>query len=200
MKSTRNLWWTLLLWPLLLTARDNHANDHVQWSHDIAAFGAADRAHPPAPDAVLFIGSSSIRLWTTLATDFPQVRTINRGFGGSEIDDSTYFADRIVAPYRPGAIVMYAGDNDLADGDTSAARAEDFAGLRAQGARGRPGRADRLHRDQAERGAPGAAAPDPPGQRQGARLGGLAAWRWLSGRLHADARPGWPAAIEVVWR
>jgi lysophospholipase L1-like esterase len=126
MKSTRNLWWTLLLWPLLLTARDNHGSDHVQWSHDIAAFRAADRAHPPAPGAVLFIGSSSIRLWTSLAADFPQVRTINRGFGGSEIDDSTYFADRIVAPYRPGAIVMYAGDNDLADGDSPQRVLEDF--------------------------------------------------------------------------
>jgi lysophospholipase L1-like esterase len=89
---------------------------HAQWRGEIAAFEAADRAQPPAPGAVLFIGSSSMRLWTTLAGDFPERHTINRGFGGSEIDDATHFADRIVAPYRPSAIVMYAGDNDIAAG------------------------------------------------------------------------------------
>jgi lysophospholipase L1-like esterase len=109
----------LALLPILgLTHERDAANDHVIWSKDIAAFEAADRAQPPAPGAVLFIGSSSIRFWTTLASDFPEVRTINRGFGGSEINDSTWFADRIVAPYKPSAIVMYAGDNDIAAGDS----------------------------------------------------------------------------------
>ena len=127
MKTLRNLLLFLLLWPLLATARDNRENDHAQWNAEIAAFQAGDRAHPPAPGAVLFIGSSSIRLWTSLAADFPGVRTLNRGFGGSEIDDSTYFADRIVAPYRPRAIVIYAGDNDLQDGDSPAHVRDDFA-------------------------------------------------------------------------
>ncbi|HXD36883.1 MAG TPA: SGNH/GDSL hydrolase family protein [Rhodanobacter sp.] len=126
MRGMRNLLPILLLWPLLATARDNRENDHAQWRADIAAFQAEDRAHPPAPGAVLFIGSSSIRLWKTLAADFPGVRTINRGFGGSEIDDATHFADRIVTPYHPRAIVMYAGDNDLADGDSPQHVLEDF--------------------------------------------------------------------------
>ncbi len=108
-------------------ARDNHANDHAQWQADIAAFQAADRAAPPPRGAVLFIGSSSIRLWKTLAADFPGVATINRGFGGSQIDDATFFADCLVAPYHPRAIVMYAGDNDLADGDSPAHVRDDFA-------------------------------------------------------------------------
>jgi lysophospholipase L1-like esterase len=109
----------LALLPVLgLTHERDAANDHAIWSKDIAAFEAADRAQPPAPGAVLFIGSSSIRFWTTLASDFPELRTINRGFGGSEINDSTFFADRIVAPYKPSAIVMYAGDNDIAAGDS----------------------------------------------------------------------------------
>jgi len=127
MKTLRNLLLFLLLWPLLATARDNRENDHAQWSAEIAAFQAGDRTHPPAAGAVLFIGSSSIRLWTSLATDFPGVRTINRGFGGSEIDDATFFADRIVAPYRPRAIVIYAGDNDLQDGDSPSHVRDDFA-------------------------------------------------------------------------
>ncbi len=119
----------VLLWllPALALARDNRPNDHAQWNTAIAAFQAADRAHPPVSGAVLFIGSSSIRFWKTLASDFPGVKIINRGFGGSEIDDATFFADRIVAPYHPCAIVMYAGDNDLADGDNPIHVRDDFA-------------------------------------------------------------------------
>ncbi|HET6431653.1 SGNH/GDSL hydrolase family protein [Dyella sp.] len=108
-----------LLLPMLAIARKHdRPNDHDQWANELAVFAAADRAHPPAPGAVLFVGSSSIRLWATLAEDFPIWRTVNRGFGGSEIDDATYYADRLVTPHRPSAIVMYAGDNDIADGDS----------------------------------------------------------------------------------
>lgn len=126
--KNRYVWWfCLLLLPLSAVARDNHANDHAQWNPAIAVFRAADHANPPPPGGVLFIGSSSIRFWKNLASDFPEVKTINRGFGGSEIDDATYFADRIVAPYHPRAIVLYAGDNDLADGDSPAHVRDDFA-------------------------------------------------------------------------
>src|SRR5574337_1278033 len=125
----KNMLFLLLLLTLPLPARalDNHENNHARWNAAIAAFQAQDHVHPTAPGAVLFIGSSSIRLWKSLAADFPGVTTLNRGFGGSEIDDATFFADRIVAPYRPRAIVMYAGDNDLADGDSPARVREDFA-------------------------------------------------------------------------
>ncbi len=116
----------LFLLPALVLGRDNRANDHAQWGAAIAAFQAQDQAQPPASGAVLFVGSSSIRFWKTLASDFPDVSTINRGFGGSEIDDVTFFADRIVAPYHPRAIVLYAGDNDLADGDSPAHVRDDF--------------------------------------------------------------------------
>lgn len=118
----------LALLPVLGIAHERDAaNDHALWSRDIAAFEAADQAHPPAPGAVLFIGSSSIRFWTSVASDFPEVRTINRGFGGSEIADSTFFADRIVAPYHPRAIVMYAGDNDIEAGNSPKQVRDDFA-------------------------------------------------------------------------
>ena len=88
------------------------------WQHDIDRLVADDSAHPPPRHGVLFVGSSSIRMWTTLTADFPGVPVINRGFGGSAIADATYFADRIVVPYRPRLIVMYAGDNDIAEGCT----------------------------------------------------------------------------------
>ncbi len=109
----------LALWPLLASALDKAPVDTPpQWEPQIAAFEAADRTQPPPQDAVLFIGSSSIEHWKSLSADFPGVAVINRGFGGSELPDSTYYADRIVAPYHPRAIVLYAGDNDIQDGHT----------------------------------------------------------------------------------
>lgn len=84
-----------------------------KWEKDIAAFEAKDKENPPEKGAIVFVGSSSIRFWTTVAEDFPHHRVINRGFGGSQITDSVEFADRIVIPYAPRMVVMYAGGNDL---------------------------------------------------------------------------------------
>jgi lysophospholipase L1-like esterase len=83
---------------------------------EILAFEASDRTNPPPKRPVLFVGSSSIRLWKTLAEDLPGHRVINRGFGGSEISDSVHYANRIVIPYKPRMIVMYAGGNDIHNG------------------------------------------------------------------------------------
>jgi lysophospholipase L1-like esterase len=88
-------------------------NEHSRWEKEIAAFEASDRTNPPPQGAILFIGSSSIRMWRTLAQDFPQHQVINRGFGGSEVTNSYHFAERIVFPYAPKLIVLYAGGNDL---------------------------------------------------------------------------------------
>jgi lysophospholipase L1-like esterase len=83
-----------------------------RWEKDIAAFEAADLASPPPQGEVVFIGSSTIRLWD-LKGSFPDVKAINRGFGGSEMQDSTRYVDRIVVPYSPRLVVVYAGDNDI---------------------------------------------------------------------------------------
>jgi len=105
-----------LLPPLLLIALFCLAATDAPFEKEIRAFEQADRDHAPPKDAVLFIGSSSIRLWDTLAKDFPDVPVINRGFGGSRIADSVRYADRIAIPYHPRKIVLYAGDNDIAAG------------------------------------------------------------------------------------
>ena len=85
----------------------------AKWEKEIAAFEASDREQPPKKGGIVFIGSSSIRLWKTLAEDFPRHNVLNRGFGGSEVEDSVHFADRIVIPYAPRMIVLYAGGNDI---------------------------------------------------------------------------------------
>ncbi len=89
---------------------------NVAWAQDMVQFAKADQATPPAKGGILFIGSSSIRMWETLAADFPGQNVINRGFGGSEVRDSTWYADRIVTPYAPCKVFFYAGDNDLNSG------------------------------------------------------------------------------------
>jgi lysophospholipase L1-like esterase len=86
-----------------------------KWEKDIAAFEAQDAKTPPPKNAVLFVGSSSIRLWN-LKESFPDRRTINRGFGGSELADSVHYAKRIILPHQPRIVVLYAGDNDIANG------------------------------------------------------------------------------------
>ena len=101
-------------------------HNYAKWENEIAAFEKADAANPPAKGGIVFVGSSSIRLWKTLAQDFPKHRVLNRGFGGSEIADSTYFADRIVLPYEPRMVVLYAGGNDLNAGRPPELVIEDF--------------------------------------------------------------------------
>lgn len=103
-----------------------------KWAADINRFTNADAAHPPTPNAIVFVGSSSIRLWTTLEEDFPGVTTINRGFGGSELADSVYYADRIVIPYEPRLVVLFAGTNDIWAGKSPEAVAADFKAFRTK--------------------------------------------------------------------
>src|SRR5204862_2402388 len=85
----------------------------AKWEKEIQAFEAADKKQPPPEGAVLFTGASGIRMWKTLAADFPDQKVINRGFGGSEMADATYFAERIVIPYKPRVVVVQAGGNDI---------------------------------------------------------------------------------------
>ncbi len=103
---------------LLLGACARATPDAPAFEPEIRAFEAADRSRPPAPGGVVFVGSSSIKNWTTVAADFPNLPVLNRGFGGSTLADVVHYQDRIVLPYRPHLVVLYAGDNDLAQGRT----------------------------------------------------------------------------------
>jgi lysophospholipase L1-like esterase len=93
---------------------------------EIVKFAEQDRETPPPACSVLFVGSSSIRLWTGLAQDMAPLPVINRGFGGSKISEVNSYFDRIVTPYRPRAIVFYAGENNIDANEAPAAVAEQF--------------------------------------------------------------------------
>lgn len=86
-----------------------------RWEENIRQFEQWDSKNTFPSDAVLFVGSSSIRMWPTREC-FEGFSVINRGFGGSQTSDVNYYADRIVLPYKPRVIVFYAGDNDIAAG------------------------------------------------------------------------------------
>lgn len=87
--------------------------DPARWEQDTAAIAARSSLEP---GGVVFIGSSSIRMWKSLAADFPELRVLNHGFGGSHLEDSVHFFDRLVRPFAPKAVVLYAGENDVSGG------------------------------------------------------------------------------------
>ncbi|MFQ5445406.1 MAG: SGNH/GDSL hydrolase family protein [Saprospiraceae bacterium] len=94
-------------------ARGGQAEHLDRFEQEIQAFEAADKKAMPPKNAVLFVGSSSIRLWPDLAADFAPMPVINRGFGGSTIPEVRYYADRIIWKYEPRVIVFYCGENDV---------------------------------------------------------------------------------------
>lgn len=83
----------------------------------IARYEAQDKKTPPPAGAVVCIGSSSMGGWhRTIKKDLAPLTVIPRGFGGSNMNDALHYADRIVIPYRPRAVLVYEGDNDIACG------------------------------------------------------------------------------------
>ncbi len=90
-----------------------------KFEDDIRAFEKRDEISFPPTGAIVCIGSSSIRGWlSTIADDLAPLSIVPRGFGGSNMNDALHYADRIVLPYKPRAVVVYEGDNDIAQGIT----------------------------------------------------------------------------------
>jgi len=106
---------TTVEWPDVLNQYVNIPAPN-NFENEILLFEKADAKAFPPKGAVLFAGSSSIRLWKNIGEQFPDLPHINRGFGGSQTTDVLHFFDRIVAPYDPSAIVLFIGTNDLASG------------------------------------------------------------------------------------
>lgn len=103
----------------------------ARWKKDMDKFAAADKRNPVKPGGVVFVGSSSIRMWD-LKKSFPELDAVNRGFGGSRLEDSVYYADQIILPYKPKTVVVYAGDNDIAAKYTPEQILEDFQEFEAK--------------------------------------------------------------------
>lgn len=119
----------LLMFVTVLLSNTIYAQEKGQvnkWESSIQAFEKQDKEQFPEPGIIEFAGSSSIVMWKTLAEDFKPLKVINRGFGGSQMFEVLQFADRIIIPYKPGIIVLYAGDNDIASGKAPETVLNDF--------------------------------------------------------------------------
>ena len=103
-----------------------HSSPYSCWERPITLYEEQDQQQPPKPEGIVFVGSSSIVGWKTLTEDFPEHNVIGRGFGGSQVIDSVLYAHRIVTPYRPRAVVVYAGENDVAAGKNAEKVFQDF--------------------------------------------------------------------------
>jgi lysophospholipase L1-like esterase len=103
---------------VLLSASPSAAQPAGRWEAEVAAYEAADRVAPPAEGGIVFVGSSSIKLWD-LQQSFPDLKTVNRGISGSQLSDAVRYAERLVIPHKPRIVVVYAGDNDVNGGATS---------------------------------------------------------------------------------
>jgi hypothetical protein len=86
------------------------------YENDIRNFEKQDAINPPKKAQILFVGSSSFRLWTDLEMRLSEYNIIKRAFGGGELNDVHHFSDRIIIPYHPVKIFLYAGENDIAAG------------------------------------------------------------------------------------
>jgi lysophospholipase L1-like esterase len=100
----------------------------LKWEPQIAAYEVQDKQQPTLPGGIVFVGSSSIRLWD-LQKSFGELPAINRGFGGSQLADSAHYADRLVTRHQPRIVVVYAGDNDLNAGKSPEQVSADFKAL-----------------------------------------------------------------------
>src|SRR5487761_1944967 len=120
MKTFRTLWllarvagWLAVTGCASVPSNSIATPDASRWRNEIAAYERSDATNPPPRGGIVFTGSSYIRKWTTLAADFPNLPVINRGFGGCELADVYDYADRIIIPYAPREVVVYAGGNDI---------------------------------------------------------------------------------------
>ncbi len=123
--------WTLLvtMWAGVVGTASAAEPAKPRWEEEIAGIEAREEQTPAPEHGILFTGSSSIRLWQTLAEDFPGQPVINRGFGGSQISDLIAYFDRLVRPGQPRQIVVYSGTNDIHDGESAAQVLADWAML-----------------------------------------------------------------------
>lgn len=123
------IWALGIAFMIILSIPATSDEEESLWEPKVKEFEEQDKESMPPEGAVLFVGSSSIVFWSKLSTDMAPLAVINRGFGGSQMHELNEFRDRIVTNYKPRAIVIYEGDNDVALGkspDEILANFDDF--------------------------------------------------------------------------
>jgi lysophospholipase L1-like esterase len=105
----------ILGWKIWDEVRRTVSEDPLVWEKQIRAFEKTERKRPATKRAVVFAGSSTVRLWGSLARDMAPLPTVQRGFGGAKVNDLIHYMDRLIAPHDPAMVVLYIGSNDLLD-------------------------------------------------------------------------------------
>lgn len=97
------------------------AQDKPPFWSDVQTIKAYDQIYSPPEKPILFIGSSSIRLWVDFVKTFKNYTVINRGIGGAVTEDIDRYLEDIAFPYHPKQVVLYVGENDLLKAPDAAA-------------------------------------------------------------------------------
>ncbi len=103
---------------LLFVVPNGIAQDPLRFEDEVSKLMSMNDV-PGGEKVYLFTGSSSIKFWKTLSTDFPNDPVLNRGFGGSQMSDLLYYRDSLIFKYSPDKVFIYEGDNDIALGKTT---------------------------------------------------------------------------------
>lgn len=109
---------TLTLLLIFLTIRLFAQEATPPFWKDIQNFKHLDSLHTPPANPILFAGSSSFTRWTDVQNYFPGYTILNRGFGGSTLNDLLRYEEDVIFKYNPKQIVIYCGENDIASSDT----------------------------------------------------------------------------------
>ncbi len=109
-----------LFWVIAATLQPATAQQNRPFWNEIQDYRKQDSLAMPAAGGVVFIGSSSLRMWKDLEKTFKQYNAVNRGFGGSNLVQANDYSPYILYPYKPRQVVVYSGENDIAEGASAA--------------------------------------------------------------------------------
>lgn len=107
---------TFVLFFQVFILNQSFCQDPRRFQAEIDLIKNDSRDYAVVDDLILITGSSSARMWTDVAADFPGLNVVNRGFGGSHMSDLLFYADTVIVQCRPSLIFIYEGDNDIAAG------------------------------------------------------------------------------------
>jgi len=105
----------LFVFVFLWSFSQVYAQAIPRYGDDVKTISQFDKIYTPPKEPILFVGSSSIRVWSDLERTFADYVVLNRGLGGTVINEITYYIKDLILPYHPRQIVLYVGENDLPD-------------------------------------------------------------------------------------